>query len=105
MIEEDKIINIKVNDLKRAACTNQRAKLFAKLVANLPNVMMASEDLYTTLLVQVLLSLSTNIIKGFYQLLGVNMGKFHYLKKRTLAAAIVRKWGERIWVMGNDAWV
>ena len=48
MKEEEKIKNKKVNALKRAARTNQCATLFAKLVANLPNDMMASEDNYTS---------------------------------------------------------
>ena len=42
MKEEEKIKNIKLNALKRAARTNYHAKSFAKLVANLPNGMMAS---------------------------------------------------------------
>ena len=44
MKEVEKIKNTKVNALKRAARINQRATSFAKLVANLPNDMMASED-------------------------------------------------------------
>ena len=44
---------------------NQRVKSFAKIVANLPNYMMASEDPSTPLL-KVLLSLSTDIIKDDY---------------------------------------
>ena len=44
MKEEQKIKNKKVNALKRAARTNLRATSFAKLVANLQNDMMASED-------------------------------------------------------------
>ena len=43
MKEEEKIKNTRVNYLKRDTCTNQCAKSFAKLVANLPNDMMASE--------------------------------------------------------------
>ena len=74
MKEEEKINNTKVNALKRAALMNQRAKSFAKLVANLPNDMMASEDPSTPLLLQVLLSLSTDIIKDSYQHLGGKMG-------------------------------
>ena len=31
------------------------------------------------------------------------MGEMPDLKKRTVAEAIVRKWGERISVMGSDA--
>ena len=100
--EEDKIKNSKVNALKRAACMNLRATSFAKLVANLPNDIMASEDLSTPLL-QVLLSLSTDIIKDSYQHLGGKMGELPELRKRTVAEAIVRKWGEMIWVMGSDA--
>ena len=46
--EEEKIKKTKVNALKRAARMNLRATLFAKLVANLPNDMMASEDNYTS---------------------------------------------------------
>ena len=84
---------------------NQRAKLFAKLIAKLPNYMMASEEPSTPLLLQVLLSLSTNIIKDSYQHLDENMGELLVLIKRTEAAAIVRKWDERIWVMGGDACV
>ena len=81
---------------------NLRATLFAKLVANLPNDMMASEDPSTPLL-QVLLSLSTDIIKDSYQNLGGKMGELPDLKKRTVAEVIVRKWDERICVMGSDA--
>ena len=99
--EEEKIKNSKVNALKRAAHMNLRATLFAKLVANLPNDMMVSEDPSTPLL-QVLLSLSTDITKDSYQNLGGNMGELPDLKKRTVAEAIVRKWGERISVMGSD---
>ena len=84
MKEEDNIKNTKLNALKSAARMNQRAKLFAKLVANLPNEMVASEDPPTPLILQVLLSIST------------------YMKKRMVAAAIVRKWGGSIWVMGRD---
>ena len=62
MKEEEKIKNTKVNALKRAARMNLRAMLFAKLVANIPNDIMASEDPSTPLL-QFLLSLSTNITK------------------------------------------
>ena len=99
--EEEKIKNSKVNALKRAARMNLRATLFAKLVANLPNDMMASEDLSIPLL-QVLLSLSTDITKDSYQNLGENMGELPDLKKRTVAEVIVQKWDERICVMGID---
>ena len=44
MKEEEKIKNTRVNALKRAARMNQRATSFAKLVDNLPNDMLASED-------------------------------------------------------------
>ena len=104
MKEEENINNTRVNALKRAARINQRAASFAKLVANLPNAMMASEDNSTPLL-QVLISLSTNIIKDSYQNLGRKMGELPDMKKQTVAAAIVRKWGERICVMGSDACV
>ena len=103
MKEEEKINNTKVNDLKRAVRMNQRAKSFTKLVANLPNAMIYSEDPSTPLLLQVLLSLLTDIIKEYYQHLGGKMGELPNLKKRTVAAAIVRKWSERIWVIGSDA--
>ena len=83
MKEEEKINNKKLNALKRAARMNLRATSFAKLVANLPNDTMNSEDPSTPLL-QVLLSLSTNIIKDSYQHLGRNMGEFPDLKKRTV---------------------
>ena len=99
---EEKINNTKVNALKRAAHMNQRAKSFAKLFANLPNEIMASEDPSTPLLLQVLLSLSTDIIKDSYRHLGGKMGELPDTKKRTVAEAILRKWGERIWVMGSD---
>ena len=104
MKEEEKINNTKVNALKRYARINQGATSFAKLVANLPNDMMASEDNSTPLL-QVLISLSTDIIKYSYQHIGGKMGELLDLKKRTVAAAIVRKWGDRICVMGSDACV
>ena len=84
---------------------NQSAKSFAKLVDNLPNNMMASEDPYTHLLLQVLLYLSTNIIKDSCQNLGGKMGEFPDLKKWTVASTIVQKWGVRIWVMVSDACV
>ena len=100
--EEEKIKNSKVNALKRAARMNLRATSFAKLFAHLPSDIMASEDPSTPLL-QVLLSLSTDIIKDSYQHLGGKMGELPDLKKLTVAEAIVRKWGERIWVMGSDA--
>ena len=100
--EEQKIKNSKVNALKRAACMNLRASSFTKLFDNLPNDFMASEDPYTPLL-QVLLSLSTDIIKDSYQHLGPNMGELPDIKKRTVTEAIMRKWGERICVMGSDA--
>ena len=102
--EEEKIKNSKVNSLKRATRMNMRATSFAKLVTNLPNYIMASEDPATPLL-QVLLSLLTYIIKDSYQHLGGNMGEFPDLKKMTVAEAIVRKWGESICVMGSDACV
>ena len=105
MEEEYNIKNRKVNDLKRAAHMNQRAKLFMKLVDNLPNDMVASDDPSTPLILQALLSLSTNIIKYSYQHLCINMVEFPDLKKWTVAAAIVQKWGERIWVMGRVACV
>ena len=68
--------------------------------------MMASEDPYTPLLLQVILSLSTDILKDSYKNIVRKMGELPDLKKRTVAAAaIVRKWGERIWVMVSDACV
>ena len=100
--EEEKIKNSKVNALKRAAHINLRATSYAKLLANLPNDIMASEDPSTPLL-QVLLSLSTDIIKDSFQHLGGKMGELPDLKKRRVGEAIVRKWGERISVMGSDA--
>ena len=92
--EEEKIKNSKVNALKRAARINLRATSFAKLLSNLPNDIMASEDPSTPLR-QVLLSLSTDIIKNSYQHLGRKMDEFPDFKKRTVAEAIVRKWGWR----------
>ena len=100
--EEENINNTKVNALKRATRMNLRATSFAKLVSNIPNDTMASEDPSTPLL-QVLLSLSTYITKDSYQHLGGKMGDMSDLKKWTVAKAIVRKWGERICVMGSDA--
>ena len=88
MKEEEKTKNTKVNALKRAADINQRATSFTKLVANLPNKMMASEEKSTHLL-QVLIYLSTDIIKDSYQHLGGKMGELPGLNKRTVAAAIV----------------
>ena len=84
---EQKIKNTKVNDLKKSACMNQRAESFKKLVANLPNDIMDSDDTSTPLL-QVLFSLSTDIIKDSYQHLGGKMGELPDQKKRTVAAAI-----------------
>ena len=101
--EEEKINNTKVNALKRAACMNQRAKLFTKLVANLPNDTMDYDEPSTPLLLQLLFSLSIDIIKESYKHLGGKMGELPDLKKLTVAAAIVRKRGESIWVMGSDA--
>ena len=42
--EEEKIKNSKVNALKRAARINLRVTSFAKILANLPNDIMASKD-------------------------------------------------------------
>ena len=56
---------------------------------------MASEDPSTPLL-QVLLSLSTDTIKDSYPHLGGKMGELPDLKKRTVAAVIAQKWGEKI---------
>ena len=81
---------------------NLRATSFTKLVTNFPNYIMASEYPSTPLL-QVLLSLSTNIIKDSYQHPGGKMGELPDLKKRTMAEAIVQKGGERICVMKSDA--
>ena len=100
--EEEKIKNSKVNALKRATRMNLRVTSFTKLVANLPNDIMASEYSSTPLL-QVLLSLSTDIIKDSYQHLGGKMVELPDLKKRMVAEVIVRKWDERICVMGSDA--
>ena len=58
-----------------------------------------------TPLLQVLLSLTTDIIKDLYQNLGGKMGELPDLKKRTVAEAIVRRWGERICVMGSDSYM
>ena len=102
MKEAEKINNKKVNALKRAASMNLRAMSFTKLVSNLPNEIMAYEDPSTPLL-QVLLSLSTDIIKDSYQNLGGKMSELPDLEKRTVAEAIVRKGGERICVMRSDA--
>ena len=96
MKEDEKIKNTKVNALKRSAGMNQPAKSFAKLVANLPNYMIASEDPSTPLLLQFLLSFSTDSSKDSYQNLGGKMGEFPNLKKRTVVMAIVQKWGEKI---------
>ena len=81
------------------------AKSFSKLVANLPNDMTAYEHSSTPLLLQFLLSLSTDIIKDSYQHLEGNMGELPDMKKRTVVASIMCKWFERIWVMGRDACV
>ena len=48
------------------------------------------------ILLQATLSLSTDIVKDSYQNLGGKMGDLPDLKKRTVAAAIVRKLGDRI---------
>ena len=104
MKEEEKIKSTKVNALKKAARINQRATSFTKLVANLPNYMMASEDKFAPFL-QVLLSPSTEIIMDSYQHLGGKMGELPDMKKRTMVAAIMRKWGESIYVMGSDSCV
>ena len=84
---------------------NQRANFFAKLVTKLPNDMMYYEDPSTPLLLIVLISLVTNIIKDSCQNLGGKMGELPDLNKRAVATAIVLNWGERIWVMGSDACV
>ena len=79
-----------------------RATSFVKLVANIPNDIMVSEDPSTPLL-QVLLSLLTDIRKDSYQHLDGKIGELTDLKKQTVAEEIVRKWGERIRIMGSDA--
>ena len=105
MKEEEKIKNTKVNFPKRAARMYQRAELSAKSFSSLPKEMMASEYPSTPLLLQVPLSLSADIIKDSNQNLCGKMDELPDLKKRTVAAAIVRKWGERIRVMVRDACV
>ena len=99
MKEEEKTKYTRVNAMKRVSRMNRRAKSFANFFAKLPNEMMDSEDPSTPLLIQVLPYLSTNIIKDSYYNLGGKMGELPAMKKRTVEAAIVRKWGERIWVM------
>ena len=69
---------------------NQRAKSFAKIVANFPNDKMAFEDPYNPLLLQFLLYLSTNIIKDTYHHFGGNIPDLPDLNKRKVAAAIVQ---------------
>ena len=80
---------------------NLRATSFTKLVANLPNDIMASEYSSTPLL-QVLLYILTEIIKESYKHLGRNMGEFPDLKNQMMAEVIVRKRDGRICVMGSD---
>ena len=107
MEEEDKIKNIKVNALKRAAHMNQHIKLFLKLVAatvNLPNDMMHSEYPSAPLL-QVLIYFSTDIIKDYYHHISGKMGELPDQNIWTVSVAIMQKWSERIWVMGYDACV
>ena len=104
MKDEEKTNNTKVNDMKRDARINQRATSLTKLVTNIPNDMMVSEDNSTPLL-QVLISLSTDIIKDSYHHIGGNMGELPDLNKHMVAVAIVRKWGKRICVMESDACV
>ena len=84
---------------------NQRANFFAKLVTKLPNDMMYCEDPSTPLLLIVLISLVTDIIKDSCQNLGGKMGELPDLKKRTVEAVILRKWVKIIWVMVMDACV
>ena len=82
---------------------NQRLKSsanFFEMIAKLPNKIMASEDLSTSLL-QFLFSLLTKIIKDSCQHISEKMGQFPYQKKRMVAAVMVQKWGVRIWVMGG----
>ena len=97
MKEEEKIKMIKANALKKAARMNQHGKSFAKIfegTAKILNDMVASEDPSTPFL-QILLSLSTNIIKDSYQHIGGKMGHCPDQNKLTVVAAIVQKWGER----------
>ena len=91
MKEEEKIKSIKLNDLKRAASTNHCTKLFSKLFANLPNYMIAFEDPSTPLLLQFIISLSTNIIKDPYHHISGKMDGLPNLKKYTVAAEILQK--------------
>ena len=91
---------IMLDAMKRSACMNQCRNPLEKLVeatSNPPNDRMDSDDPFTPL-IQFLLSLSTNIIKEYYQHIGGKMGEFHDQKKKTIMVAIVWKWGERIWV-------
>ena len=80
---------------------NLRATSFAKIVANLPNDIMASEYSSTPLF-QIPLSLSTDKIKDSYQHIGKKMGELPDLKKRTVEEAILQRWGERVCVVRND---
>ena len=64
--EEENIKNSKLNALKRAACMNLCATSFAKLVANLPNDIMAYKDPSTPLL-QVLLRHHQGLISASWR--------------------------------------
>ena len=83
---------------------NQHGKLFAKIckaTAKLPNGTMAYPDPSYPLL-KVTPTLSAETTKYSYQHLAGKMGQLPDMKKRMILAAIVRKWVERIWVMGSD---
>ena len=96
MKEEENIKNMKLIALKRSDRMNQRIKSSVKLVANLPNDIMAYEEPSNPLLLQILVSLSTDSIKDSYQHPGGKIVKLSDLKKRMVETEIVRNWGESI---------
>ena len=103
MKDEEKIKMIKLNTLKRATHINQRGNSFAKLARQPPNSQMTwcilrtppppSSKYYSTS--------QLKSLRDSYHNLGWKMGQFPDQNKWTVVAAIVRKWGEMIWMLGG----
>ena len=94
-----------MNALKKDAHITKCGISFAKLIESttkLPSDMKNSEEPSDNLL-QFLLSISTNTIEEIFYHIGGKIGELSDQNKRTVAAEIVRKWGQSI--VGSGACV
>ena len=98
MQEEGNKIASKVNALKKAARVTMCGISFVKLLESTLKLTRDRKASYDPInpLIQVLLYLSTDTIKDAFYHLGRNNGELSDQNKQTVAAEIVRKWGQSI---------